>query len=124
MVADAGQDVCHIGFGVVAAELRAFDDRHGFRESFTPGIGPGEEPILPTNHHGLDRTLGRVVVDGHTPVRQKQAEGVLSGEAITEGFGQIALARDAQKLLFGPGKEGLNLWSAQLLPRRIADVST
>jgi hypothetical protein len=47
----------------------------------------------------------------------------LSTEAIAEGFGENALARNAQELLFRPGKESCDLLLAQLLTRGMADVS-
>jgi len=79
--------------------------------------------ILPPYADETQGAFGRVVVDGHAPVGQKQAEGDPTAQTIAEGFGQIAFARNAQELLFGPGKESLDLWAAQLLTCRITDVS-
>ena len=58
-----------------------------------------------------------------SPGRQEQAEGLLPTEAIAERLGQIALTRNTQELLFGPGKESYDLWLAQLFTRGMADVS-
>jgi hypothetical protein len=52
------------------------------------------------------------MVDGDPHVSQEQAECLLSSQAIAEGLGQVALARNAKELLFGPGKEGYNLRQA------------
>ncbi len=56
-------------------------------------------------------------------ILKEQREGGPTAEAVTEGFREVALARNAQELLFGPGKEGRDLWLAQLLARGMADVS-
>ena len=44
------------------------------------------------------------------PRKPRNAKGRCSTEAVTEGLGQIPLARDAGQLLFGPCKKRLNLW--------------
>jgi len=46
VVADAGEDVCEIGFGVQARELGGLDDGHGVGEDLAAGVGAGEEEIL------------------------------------------------------------------------------
>jgi hypothetical protein len=123
VIVDAVEDVSKIGQRVKTVQLGRFNDRHRPCEGFCAGIGTGEEPVFPSYTNRAQGAFGRVVVDGHASVRQKQAECLLPGEAIAECLGQIAFARDTQKLLFGPGKESLDLGPAELLPRRIADVS-
>ena len=123
VIVDAVEDVSEIGLRVETVQLGGFNDGHGTCEGFRTGIGPCKEPIFPSDSNRAQGALGGIVVDGHTTVGQKQAEGLLPAQAIAERLGQIAFAGNAQELLFGPGKEGLDLWLAQLLTRRMADVS-
>jgi hypothetical protein len=57
---------------------------------------PGIRNMPPNRAQG---SFGRIVVDGHTPVGQEQAEGLLPREAIAERLGQIAFTGDAQSTL-------------------------
>jgi len=97
---DTAQDVGEIGLRGELVKLCSFNDCHGAGEGFGTGISPREEPILPSYSNRAQCALGRVIVDGHTPIGQEQAEGFLPTEAIAEGLGQVAFARNAQKLPF------------------------
>ena len=120
---DAVENVGQIGLRIEAVDLCGLDDRHGAGQGFGPGISTGEEPVFPADANWAQCQLGGIVVDGDTTVGQEQAEGLSTTQSISEAFGQIAFAWNAQELLFGPGKEGRYLWRAQLLTRSMADVS-
>jgi len=120
---DTVEDVGEIRLWIDAVQLGGLDDGHGSGQGFGTGVCPCKKPILASNADWAQGAFSRIVVDGHTTIGQEQAEGLLTTEAIAKGAGQIALAWNTQELLFGPGKEGLSLWSAQLLTRRMANVS-
>jgi len=122
VIVDAVEDVSEIGLRVEVVQLGGLDDRHGARKGFRAGVRPGKQLILSSDSNRAQGALGRVIIDGHTPVSQEQAEGLLPTEAIAERLGQIALARNAQELLFGPGKEGRDLRLAQFLARGHTDI--
>jgi hypothetical protein len=84
---------------------------------------PSKQPILSSDSDQAQCAFRQIVVDGHTTVCQKQAEGLSAIEAIAESLGEIAFPRNAQKLLLRPGNEGLNLRQAMLLTCRVTDVS-
>ena len=117
------KDVGKIRLRIEAVQLGGFNNGHGTGECLSTGVCPCKKPILASNADWAQGAFSRIVVDGHTTIGQEQAEGLLTTEAIAKGAGQIALAWNTQELLFGPGKEGLSLWSAQLLTRRMANVS-
>lgn len=87
MIVDAVEDVGEIGQRVETIQLGRFNDRHRAREGFRAGICAREEPVFTSYSNRAQGTFGRIVVDGHTPVGQEQAEGVLPGEAIAERLG-------------------------------------
>ena len=120
---DAVEDVSEIGLWVQVVQLGGFNDGHGAGECFRTGVGPGEEPVFSSDSERSQGAFRWIVVDGHTAVCQEHAEGFPAIEAIAESLGEIALARNAQELLLGPRKEGLNLRQAELLTCRVTDVS-
>ncbi len=119
---DAVEDVSEIGLWVEAVQLSRFNDRHGACECFRTCISSGEEPVLSADSDRAQGAFSRVIVDSHTTICQEQTEGLPAVEAITESLGKIALAKNAQELLLGPGKEGQNLRQAILLTCRVTDV--
>ncbi len=123
MIVDAVENVSQIGQRVETVQLGRFNDSHRTCEGFRAGVGTREEPVFTSYSDRAQGTFGRVVVDGHTPVAQEQAEGLLPREAIAERLGQIAFARDAQELLFRPGEEGCHLGLGKLLTRLMTHVS-
>jgi len=123
VIVDTVEDVSQIGQRIETVQLGGFDDGRCTRECFRPGIGSSKQPILTSNSNRVQGTFSGIVVDSHAPVRQKQAESILPGETVAEGFAQVAFTRDAQELLSGPDKEGRDLWLGQLLARRITHVS-
>src|SRR5690554_4897381 len=106
------KDVSEIGLRIEAVQLSSLDDRHRAGERFRTGVGSRKQPVFTADSDRAQSPLGWIVVDGHTPVSQEQAEGFTAAQSIAECFGQIAFARNAQDLLFGPGKEGLDFWAA------------
>lgn len=122
VIMDAVEEVGKIGLRIEAVQLGGFNDGHGSSECLSTGVCPCKKPILASNSNRAQGAFGGIVVDGHTTVSEEQAEGLPPIEAIAEGLGQIALAWNAQELLFGPGKEGRDLWLAQFLTRSMANV--
>ncbi len=132
MIVDAVGNVGAAGLWVGAVLLGGFNDGQGPRERFSRRYRPLQTASFPPCHCPAGeckalcregpigrRALGGIVVDGDTPVSQKQAEGPPLAQAIAEGTGQVILARNAQKLMLWPGKEGRDLSLAQLLTRRM-----
>lgn len=58
--------------------------------------------------------FGSVVVDGSAAILQEVYERGSAAERIMDGFRQVALARNAGQLCFGPCLEGLDLALAVL----------
>ncbi len=53
----------------------------------------------------MQAVFGMVSVDGYAPVVQEEVESDPTVQTREEGLGQIAIARNAQELLFGQGKQ-------------------
>ena len=66
--------------------------------------------------------LSGVVIHGDATVFQEQAECGPAAQAITESSRQIALARNAGQLRFGPDAECFDLCFAVLLTGSKADI--
>ena len=65
-------------------------------QRFGAGIGPGEEPVFPTDADRAQGAFGGVVVDGHPAILKEEAEGGLAAEPVSEGLGQIAVDKAAR----------------------------
>ena len=122
MVVDARQHVGQIGLRVEAAQFRAFDQRHRARQGFASGIVARKKPVLPSDPDRAHGAFGWVVVDGHAPILEKEAEGVPAVQGVAECLRQVALARDILEVLLGPGLECLDLRAAVRLPDSVALV--
>ena len=112
VIVDATWDVSQASLRIKAVHLGGCNDGHGARQGFGTAVRAREEPVLPGNSNRTQGALGRIVVDGDAAVLGEQAEARHPAQAVTEGPGRICLARDAGQLLFGPGKERLDLWPA------------
>lgn len=71
-----------LGEWIETVQLCHFNNRHRPRQGFRAGIGAREESVLPSYSDRAQGAFGGIVVDGHTPVSQEQAEGVVSGKSI------------------------------------------
>lgn len=62
------ENVDEINLRVEVVQLGGFNDGHSVREGFCAGICPREEPITASYSDRAQGALGRIVVDGGTPV--------------------------------------------------------
>ena len=78
------------------------------------------EPVLPDDADRAHGALGRVEIDADAAVFEKELEGGPAAEAVTDGLGEIALARNAQQLGLGPCLERIDHGARVLLARSLS----
>jgi len=114
VIVDAVEDIGEVGLRIEAIHFCGFDDGHGAGERFSACIGASEQPVASADADRPQGAFCGVVVDGNATIGQEQREGWPAAEPVAERLGQIALARNAGQLFFGPGVEGLDLGFARV----------
>ena len=113
--ADAGNDVAEVGFGLYAVERCGSDQRVEQRRSFASKIASGEEPVLPAESHGPDSVFDCIVRQFEPAIVDVTGQRRPSRAGVSDGAGEVALARDALQLCIEPGRQLVEPWFCQAL---------
>ena len=89
MLANAGENVTQVSFGLKSVHFCGADERVEDRCAFASGVAASEEPVLPSKAYGPDGVFGRVVGDFQAAI------GAVTGERVPAGARRqrMALAR-------------------------------
>ena len=122
VVVDPRQGIGEVGFGIKPVQLCRLDERQSIGQPFATGIRSGEQEVLAADGDGTHGSLGRIVVDPDAAIVEEQRESVPSIEAIADGLGQVALARDLSEPLLGPAFEGVDQRPGFVLAHSLANI--
>ncbi len=120
MLANAGENIAQVSFGLEAVHFCGADERVKDRGAFSSGVAASEEPVFPSKAYRPDGVFGGVVGDLQPPIGAIAGERLPAGARIAVGFGKIALAGDKLQLRIHPGRQrielGFGLFHSHRLP--------
>ena len=108
-VDDPAQGVGQVGLRVDAVELAGADQAGASRPGFGAVVTVGEECVFLCELYQADEVPDRNGVHLDTPVMEEPAQAVLVAlEGVSDMPGELGCARQAPKLGFDPGPQGLD----------------
>jgi hypothetical protein len=81
-----GENVFHIGVGIISIKLGRMNQAHHGRCSLTGAQAACEQPIVSSDSHWPDLVLDPIIIDRHTPIFKVARERNPASQAVIDRF--------------------------------------